>query len=90
MVYVHVSAEGWTDQGLKRKEFVRAYYPVEINGKSRTAIAWTTSASVVGVIEMVRAGTLPQKGFLKQEDIPLAPYLATKTGHYYQIGARKR
>lgn len=90
VVYVHVSAEGWTDQGLKRKEFVRAYYPVEINGKSRTAIAWTTSASVVGVIEMVRAGTLPQKGFLKQEDIPLAPYLATKTGHYYQIGARRR
>ena len=42
------------------------------------------------MIEMVRAGTLPQKGFLKQEDIPLAPYLATKTGHYYQIGARRR
>jgi len=90
VVYVHVAAEGWQDGQLRRREFVRAYYPLEIGGKFRTAIAWTTSASVVGVIEMVRAGTLPQQGFLKQEEIPLAPYLATATGNYYNIGHRSR
>ncbi|TFH73699.1 L-lysine dehydrogenase [Gammaproteobacteria bacterium LSUCC0112] len=86
VVYVHVAAEGQTDSGLRRKEFVRAYYPLVINGKSRTAIAWTTSASVVSVIEMVRDGTLPDKGFLKQESIPLAPYLATRTGDFFGRG----
>jgi saccharopine dehydrogenase-like NADP-dependent oxidoreductase len=90
VVYVHVAAEGKTAGALRRKEFVKAYYPVEINGKSRTAIAWTTSASVVAVIEMVRAGSLPQQGFLKQESIPLEPFMATKTGHYYGIGHRSR
>ncbi len=90
VVYVHVAAEGWQAGQLRRREFVRAYYPLEIGGKSRTAIAWTTSASVVAVIEMVRAGALPQRGFLKQEDIPLDPYLATRTGNYYQIGHRSR
>lgn len=90
VVYVHVAAEGRTNGQLRRKEFVRSYYPLEIGGTSRTAIAWTTSASVVAVIEMVRAGQLPQQGFLKQEDIPLAPYLATRTGNYYQIGHRAR
>lgn len=90
VVYVHVAAEGRIGGQLRRKEFVRSYYPIEIGGKSRTAIAWTTSASVVAVIEMVRAGTLPAKGFLKQEDIPLTPYLATRTGSYYQIGHRAR
>lgn len=90
VVYVHVAAEGRVNGQLRRKEFVRSYYPLEIGGKSRTAIAWTTSASVVAVIEMVRAGNLPQQGFLKQEDIPLAPYLATRTGNYYQIGHRAR
>ncbi len=89
VVYVHVAAEGWDGGQLKRKEFVRAYYPLEINGKRRTAIAWTTSASVVAVIEMVRAGTLPTKGFLKQEDIPLAPWEATRTGALYEAGARR-
>jgi len=86
VVYVHVAAEGQTDSGLRRKEFVRSYYPLTINGKSRTAIAWTTSASVVSVIEMVRDGSLPDKGFLKQESIPLAAYLATRTGDYFRIG----
>ncbi|MGL5010152.1 MAG: saccharopine dehydrogenase family protein, partial [Paracoccaceae bacterium] len=90
VVYVHVAAEGHTNGALRRKEFVRAYYPLEIAGKPRTAIAWTTSASVVAVIEMVRDGALPNQGFLKQEDIPLDPYLATRTGNYYQIGHRSR
>ncbi|MDT8856257.1 saccharopine dehydrogenase C-terminal domain-containing protein [Paracoccaceae bacterium Fryx2] len=90
VVYVHVAAEGWTDGALRRHEFVRAYYPIEIGGKSRTAIAWTTSASVVAVIEMVRDGALPQQGFLKQEDIALAPYLATRTGGFFATGHRGR
>ncbi|SPH23669.1 Lysine 6-dehydrogenase [Defluviimonas aquaemixtae] len=90
VVYVHVAAEGWTEGQLRRKEYVRAYYPLEIAGKRRTAIAWTTSASVVAVIEMVRDGLLPAKGFLKQEDIPLLPYLETRTGRYYKTGHRGR
>ena len=90
VVHVHVAAEGWQDGQLRRKEYVRSYYPIEIGGRRRTAIAWTTSASVVAVIEMVRAGALPQKGFLKQEDIPLTPYLETRTGAHYVTGHRSR
>lgn len=83
VVYIHVAAEGMINSQMLRKEFVRAYKPIMVGGKSRTAIAWTTSASVVSVIEMVRAGTLPQKGFLKQEDIPLEAFLQTSTGRLY-------
>jgi saccharopine dehydrogenase (NAD+, L-lysine-forming) len=86
VVYVHAAAEGWADGRLQRREFVRAYRPIEINGRSRTAIAWTTSASVVAVIEMVREGVLPTHGFLKQEEIPLARFLATRTGALYGAG----
>lgn len=83
VVYVHVSAEGMERGALKRKEFVRAYYPIEIAGERRTAIAWTTSASVVAIIEMVRDGTLPDQGFLHQEHIALTAFLATRTGGLY-------
>ena len=83
VVYLHASAEGLADGQLLRKEFVRAYYPLEIAGAPRTAIAWTTSASVCAVIEMVRDGTLPAQGFLKQEEIPLAPFLQTRSGALY-------
>ena len=84
VVYLHASAEGVAEDRLQRKEFVRAYYPIEIAGAARTAIAWTTSASVCAVIEMVRDGTLPTKGFLKQEEIPLAPFLETRSGALYE------
>ena len=83
VVYVHVAGEGMIGGKLERKEFVRAYRPIEVAGKSRTAIAWTTSASVVAVIEMVRDRALPNKGFLKQEDIGLDAFLATRTGKLY-------
>ncbi|HEY2863560.1 MAG TPA: saccharopine dehydrogenase C-terminal domain-containing protein [Casimicrobiaceae bacterium] len=83
IVYVHVSAEGLLDAGLQRREFVRAYRPIELVGSMQTAIAWTTSASVVAVIELVRDRLLPQRGFLKQEEIPLASFLATATGRLF-------
>ncbi len=83
VVYIHVSSEGEIDGRLQRKEFVHGYRPVEIGGERQTAIAWTTSASVVAVIEMVHDGTLPNCGFLKQEDISLDSFLATKTGSLY-------
>lgn len=83
VVYIHVSSEGWTNGHLLRKEFVNAYRPIDLAGKTRTAIAWTTSASVVAVIEMVRDGILLARGFLRQEDIPLAAFLKTHTGALY-------
>ncbi len=80
IVYVHVAAEGEVEDRLRRHEFVRAYRPRELAGEMRTAISWTTSASVIAVIEMVAGGLLPQSGFLKQENIPLKPFLETRTG----------
>lgn len=84
VVFVHVAAEGTINGKLARREFVEGYKPLNIAGKSRTAIAWTTAGSVVAVIEMVREGTLPKSGFLKQEDIPLDALLSTRTGGFYK------
>ena len=83
VVYLHVSAEGWTRGRIGRKEFVRAYRPLDLAGRHRTAIAWTTSASVVAVIELVRDGKLPARGFLRQEFVPLEDFLGTRTGRLF-------
>jgi len=83
IVYIHVSVEGQVDESMQRREFVRALKPLVIGGRQRTAIAWTTASSVAAVIELVRNGTLPQKGFLKQEEIPLGAFLQTRNGSRY-------
>ncbi|MCP4076568.1 MAG: L-lysine dehydrogenase [Gammaproteobacteria bacterium] len=84
VVYVHAAAEGLVNDRLKRQEFVEAYYPKQIAGKMRTAISWTTSASACAVIELVNRGELPERGCIKQEEIPLQSLLNTHSGSYYK------
>ncbi|MEI7548514.1 MAG: saccharopine dehydrogenase C-terminal domain-containing protein [Actinomycetota bacterium] len=83
VVYIHVSSEGTINEQLRRVEFVRGYMPREVDGIHRTAIAWTTAGSVAAVIEMVRNGSLPQQGFIKQESIHIEAFLATPTSRLF-------
>ncbi|SCA57503.1 Saccharopine dehydrogenase [Candidatus Terasakiella magnetica] len=84
VVIIHTSVEGQMEGRLHRQEYVRSYYPKLLAGKSRRAIAWTTAASVCGVIEMVAKGQLPSHGFIKQEEISLDKFLATNSGALYR------
>ncbi len=83
VVYVHAAVEGWNGKKLGREEFVRSYYPKDIDGKTWRAISWTTAASVCAVVEMVANGELSKKGFIMQESIPLDLFLKTPTGKYF-------
>ncbi len=84
VVYIHASVEGWKRESLSRDEFVRAYYPLEIAGRKWRAISWTTAASICAVVEMVSNGSLPSKGFVKQEQIPLQAFLQTVNGRLFR------
>lgn len=83
VVYVYAVVEGWIGSQLKREEFYQAYHPLRIHGKQWRAISWTTAASVAAVVEMVAAGTLPAKGFLRQEAISFTEFAATRWGGLY-------
>ncbi|MEM9604504.1 MAG: saccharopine dehydrogenase C-terminal domain-containing protein [Pseudomonadota bacterium] len=83
VVYIHVATEGTLGGRLSRREFVRVYRPLTLDGLQHTAIAWTTSASATAVIELVRNGALPQAGFLRQEHIPLHALLQTHAGRLF-------
>jgi len=76
--------EGWQEKKLFRNEYFREFHPLEIEGKSWRAISWTTAASVVSVIEMVASGKLPQKGFIKQEEIAFNDFLSTDCGSFFK------
>jgi saccharopine dehydrogenase-like NADP-dependent oxidoreductase len=83
VVYLHAAVEG-KHSGVAgshyRKQYVRAYQPLEINGRMWRAISWTTAASAAAVVELVADGRLPQTGFIKQEDISFDDLLSTKNG----------
>jgi saccharopine dehydrogenase-like NADP-dependent oxidoreductase len=87
VVYLHAAVEG-TANGigdtaagqLTRKQYVRAYQPLQLNGRNWRAISWTTAACAVAVIELVAAERLPSSGFIKQESIALQDVLSTISG----------
>jgi saccharopine dehydrogenase (NAD+, L-lysine-forming) len=80
LVIVYAAAEG-TRRGVRaREEFVRVYRPRIVAGGWRTAISWTTAAGAVGMVELLAAGSLPDSGFVRQEDVSLGALLATSAG----------
>ncbi len=87
VVYLHAAVEGRANGSgdtalgqLTRKQYVRAYQPLTINGRTWRAISWTTAASAAAVVELVAAGKLPTTGFIQQEDIPFEALLQTRNG----------
>jgi saccharopine dehydrogenase-like NADP-dependent oxidoreductase len=88
VVYVYAVVEGWKNGKIARSEYYRAFYPIEMDGNHWRAISWTTAASIVAVIEMVADKKLPQKGFIKQEEIPYQDFIQTQTGSLFLQNAK--
>ena len=80
VVIVYAAAEGTSAGRRSREEFVRVYRPRTVAGAERTAIAWTTAAGAVGMVELLAEGSLPDSGFVCQEDVSLDAFLATSAG----------
>ena len=80
LVIVYAIADGHNEGRRVREEFVRTYRPRNVAGAERTAIAWTTAAGAVGMIELLAEGSLPDSGFVCQEDVSLDAFLATSAG----------
>lgn len=80
LVVLYAAADGVRAGRAAREEFVRLYRPRTITGQVRTAIAWTTAAGAVAMVELLAQRVLPDAGFVHQEDVPLDVFLATSAG----------
>lgn len=88
VVYLYVAVEGQTVHGLNRHQYVRAWYPRELAGRTWRAISWTTAASAVAVVDLVAQGKVRASGFLRQEEVRFADLLATRTGALFEDQVR--
>ncbi|MBA4794329.1 saccharopine dehydrogenase family protein [Phenylobacterium sp.] len=83
VVIVFVTVSGLRDGALMQETYVNRIYAQAVGGKLMSAIQITTAASVCAVADMLAAGDLPQRGFVRQEDIPLERFLANRFGRWY-------
>jgi saccharopine dehydrogenase-like NADP-dependent oxidoreductase len=84
VVVILVSVSGWRGERLLQETYANKVYSRTLNGTVHSAIQITTAAGICTVLDMLAAGTLPQTGFIRQEDIPLDAFLNNRFGQAYR------
>lgn len=83
VVVVFVTAIGLKGGRLMQDTYANAIYPEERGGRTWAAIQLTTASAACAVIDLLFDGKLPAKGFVRQEQIKLADFLANRFGKAY-------
>jgi saccharopine dehydrogenase-like NADP-dependent oxidoreductase len=90
VVIVFVTVAGLRDGRLQQDTYARKIYSHVLAGQMRSAIQITTASSLCAMLDLLAAGALPQRGFVRQEDVPLAAFLDNRFGHVYAMEALAR
>jgi saccharopine dehydrogenase-like NADP-dependent oxidoreductase len=83
VVIVFVTVSGLKEGRLMQETYVNKVYAQPVGGTIKSAIQITTAGAVCAVLDMLAHGELPTTGFIRQEDIPLARFLANRYGRVY-------
>ena len=83
VVIVFVTVSGLKDGRLMQETYVNKVYAQPVRGEMKSAIQITTAGAICAVLDLLAEGKLPQTGFIRQEDIPLADILANRFGRFY-------
>ena len=83
VVLVFVTVSGMQDIRLTQESFAKKIYSKTLGRRLYSAIQITTAAGVCAMVDLVREGALPQRGFVRQEDADLERFLANRFGRHY-------
>jgi saccharopine dehydrogenase-like NADP-dependent oxidoreductase len=83
VVIVFVTVSGMRGGQLMQETYANKIYAAPLGGRVRSAIQITTAGGICAVLDMLSAGTLPQSGLIRQEEIGLKPFLANRFGRFY-------
>lgn len=83
VVLVFVSVTGRSGGRYLQRAFSRKVFAQQTNGVAESAIQVTTAAGVCAAVDLFFARKLPQRGFIRQEEIALPDLLANRFGRAY-------
>ncbi len=86
VVLIFVTVSGWRDARLTQETYARKVYAREVGGRLMSAIQLTTAAGVCAMVDLHAKGQLPQRGFVRQEQAALEPFMANRFGRHYANG----
>lgn len=83
VVVIFVTVSGWRDGRLMQETYARKIYAQVLAGKLRSGIQVTTAASACAMLDLLAQRRLPQRGFVRQEDVSLDDFLGNRFGSVY-------
>ena len=83
VVLVFVTVSGWMEGRLTQESYAKKIYAQQVGSRLMSAIQITTAAGICAMCDLLVAGKLPQKGFVKQEEAKLSDFLSNRFGRYY-------
>lgn len=87
VVVIFVTVCGWQAGCYLQESYANKVYSGVVAGKKMSAIQITTAAGITTVLDLLATGRLPQKGFVRQEEISLSDVLANRFGRAYDPAA---
>ncbi len=84
VVLIFVTAIGRIDGELKQESYAhKVYSRVDGAGRRWSAIQITTASAICAVLDLVRAGQLPQTGFIHHDEVDFDRFVANRFGKHY-------
>ena len=87
VVLVVVTATGMQNSRFTQESYVNKVYNSELAGTRWSGIQITTASGLCAVLDLHATGKLPATGFVRQEEVDLADFLANRFGKNYALGA---
>jgi saccharopine dehydrogenase-like NADP-dependent oxidoreductase len=88
VVIVFVTVSGSRGGRLMQETYANKVYSRPVGGVVHSAIQVTTAAGICGVLDLLATGALPATGLVRQEDVPLAAFVANRFGRAYATEAQ--
>lgn len=83
VVLVFVTVSGYRGGQYLQETYANKIYGADINGIARSAIQITTASGICTMLDMLANGTLPQRGFVRQEEVSLSAFLSNRFGRAF-------
>ncbi|MFO1343751.1 MAG: saccharopine dehydrogenase NADP-binding domain-containing protein [Burkholderiales bacterium] len=90
VVLVFVTVSGMRGGAYVQEVFARKIFAQRASGQAEavSAIQITTAAGICAAVDLFRTGKLPQRGFIRQEQVALPDFLANRFGIAYEQSRR--
>lgn len=80
VVLIYVTVTGQRNGRLTEENYVKKIYNADVMNRKKSAIQTASAAAVCTMVDLLREGKLPAKGYIRQEDVALGDFLANRFG----------